>query len=140
MTEPEARRTARAMSAEEWAKFIGPPRWRADRVEGRTLFVASNCGGEPYAEDVELDAHATAAKCLHGQLFGFTHEDVRRHREEARVLRRELGQRALDSQLRAPSTSFEDAFGTADRRIRERIRWYESMAERLAALLPPEEP
>ena len=70
-----------AMAAEEWREFLRPSdRWPSERVEGRTLIVASDCGGEPCAEDVELDAHEVAAMCLHGQPFGFTREDVRRLR------------------------------------------------------------
>ncbi len=127
-----------ALSAEEWAEFLDKSRWHGDRVEGRTLFVASDCGGEPYAEDVELDAHETAAKCLHGQPFGFTHEDVRRHREQAALLR--------DMEIEVESQGDQQTDGENAEFIRQQherwIReaaWHESMAERLAALLPPEE-
>lgn len=59
----------------------------------------------------ELSAHAAAATRLYGQPFGFTREDVVAIREHAR---------AIDS--------FED----------DAITWWNGLADRIEALLPPE--
>lgn len=67
--------------AEKIEPVLSPHGW-AELDDGivflrdETLFARSDCGGFPYAEDVELDRHSTAALCLHGQPFGFTWEDV----------------------------------------------------------------
>jgi hypothetical protein len=110
-----------ALTPEEWKE------WRrgrvSDRIEGRTFFVASDCGGEPYAEEVELDAHETAAKCLYGQPFGFTREDVLRLRAHAKW---------YDEQTQGVVYACP---------IEDIPSWQlRDMAERIAALLPPEEP
>lgn len=68
------------------------------------------------------DLHAAAAMALHGQPFGFTWADVDRHlscadhaHSEARALR----------------------VLSADVEYDTEARWHESMAARIAALLPP---
>lgn len=114
-----------ALTAEAWAAFLDPKRIHGDRVEGRTLFVGSDCCGEPYAEDVELDAHEVSAKCLHGQEFGFTWEDVRSLRTIQRGHERE-------------ASNCGDAFMSAKPAFLAVAAWAESLADRIEALLPPE--
>ena len=126
-----------ALTKEEWAEWLRPDRRHGDRIEGRTLYVCSDCGGEPYAEDVEMDAHKTAAKCLYGQPFGFTHEDVRRHREQAAMFWRWVREAQERSMLQAPNPNEFGFASSLDRNI-SRAAWHESMASRIAALLPPE--
>ncbi len=73
------------------------------------VYVYSYCGGLPYAEDVEVDRHGLAALCLHGQPFGFTRSDVH-------WLRKYVN-------MEGPSHHAQ----------------FMSLADRIEALLPPEE-
>ena len=63
------------------------------------------------------DLSALAALCLHGQHFGFTQEDVVNHREAATACVA-LGQTIGPGSIH---------------------NWHASMADRIEALLPPEE-
>jgi len=65
--------------------------------------------------------HALAAFCLHKQPFGFTKLDVDRHREQAEHRRR----------LKVEDSLYANAH-------EEYATWHESMADRIEALLPPE--
>lgn len=103
-----------ALSAEEWA-------------EGRTeegitfLDVAGEVGYSRFPGPwlmVER-RHAMAATCLHGQPFGFTREDVERLRIFTSTL-----------------MSKQEAPGTGGSSI---ARGLDSLADRIEALLPPEE-
>lgn len=85
------------------------------------------------------DAYGRRACGAWALLGYFTHEDVRRHREAAAGVRRLLAARAAESQVRAPSGQHILGMYRADQELHDRIRWHESMAERIAALLPPEE-
>lgn len=53
-----------ALSAEEWAAHGTT----TARLVGGKLYTPSDCGGEPYGEDVEHDRMALAALCLHGRI------------------------------------------------------------------------
>lgn len=97
-----------ALTPEEWATF---PNW--PMAVGR---------GENPMPNYHPSPHGTAAANLYGQSYGFTHEDVRRHREDEASFGR-LAQLFPDQ----PS-------------MESRRAWHESMAERIAALLPPEAP
>ena len=59
-----------ALTEREWAGRIADAAWEQD---GK-VYVESDCGGFPYAEDVEIERHGMAALCLHGQEFGFTRD------------------------------------------------------------------
>jgi len=97
---------------------LTPAEWRSRHTQGRNRFEAwiSYDGrevvlhqGHPGAQ-TPADRHALAALCLHGQDFGFTWEDVDRVRDVARI---------MDTP--------------------EMIDWAHSVADRIAALLPPRE-
>jgi hypothetical protein len=92
-----------ALTPEEWAEILAAPRvWRSE------------------AERIAFEAgrHAQAALCLHGQPFGFTHEDVKFLRDVV-----------------APDWYAGDGGGAARQAARMQERW-ESILARIAALLP----
>lgn len=68
-------------------------------------------------------AHGAAALCLEGEPFGFTHEDVDLLEGEAT----KRGFSAMD----------DEAFGITGSVDRDKQRRLQSLAARLAALLPP---
>jgi len=105
-----------ALTAKGWEEFLVSSAWAQERVEGEVFVVASDCGGQPFAEDVELDAHETAAKCLHGQPFGFTWEDVFALRGVALLIQY-----------------------TNSGKHSEEERLIVGLSDRIAALLPPRE-
>ena len=72
---------------------------------------------------------AIAALCLHDQPFGFTREDVVRHRECAKRDREIFHVAGLSDDPEDDYVEFEAA---------HRIDWHESMVDRIEALLPPE--
>jgi hypothetical protein len=86
------------------------------------------------------DRLALAARWLH-EAGWFTHEDVRRHREAAEAARHVLSYEAERSQLQAPPSSGMAILGmqAAHNQLLDRLRWHTSMADRIAALIPPEE-
>ncbi len=100
-----------ALTAEEWAACL--PDITAQ--EG----IGAFCTGE-FVQNVER--HAFAALCLHEQPFGFTRWDVRRHREQAGYRRRLM----VEDPLYANAHE-------------EYADWHDSMADRIEALIPPEE-
>lgn len=77
------------------------------------------------------DIHALAALCLHGQPFGFTREDVVRHRNVAESIRMSL-------ELQGPAATWDFPREEIDSKARH-AAWHDSMADRIEALLPPEE-
>ena len=101
-----------ALTPSEWADYLGAR------------------GALPWDEDFRIHVgqeHATAAKLLHGQSFGFTWEDVDAIRVAADVLDAEHGfdheHEPIDHGLRYPMALLADA-----------------AADVIAALLPPREP
>lgn len=68
-----------AMSAEEWATV--PPVITHASASGGVVFVGERHKGKSGAPGIVVnpatERHALAALALHGQPFGFTHEDVR---------------------------------------------------------------
>ena len=99
--------------ARRGAALDGSPRLD---IEAKASPIGSGVLGDP------RDLHATAAFCLDGQPFGFTRKDVERHREQAEHRRR---------------LAVEDADWA--RAHHEYADWHDSMANRIAAMLPPEE-
>lgn len=132
-----------ALTAEEWQ--------RKEVNEGKHRW-----GGNVYADEDTIDfddgidpqhgagfrerRHAVAALALWEQTYGFTWDDVDRHevlakRAETRwLLRRDRAMRDGGFLFRSPEALRESDEIDAER------RWHESMAARIAALLPPREP
>lgn len=101
-----------ALTAEEWARGPGVFGW-----DDGSVFIAHR-DEQPSVER----PHAVAAVLLHGQPFGFTREDVRMLRECAKQ-QRDI---ELDSEAIAYAGSLE--YGAE----------LDALADRIAALLPPE--
>lgn len=80
--------------------------------------------------------HGLAALCLHDQPVGFTREDVTRHRAMASCVRDLL---LTNSEPPSDSITGVVQWARATEHGEERIDWHESMADRIEALLPPEE-
>lgn len=76
-----------ALTPEEWRGVCVEGECRADGVWALTSRWTPVPNGPPFEDDegndlrVEPNYHALAALALHGQPFGFRHEDVRRLRE-----------------------------------------------------------
>ncbi len=109
-----------ALSAEEWAAEC----YVDFREVGDQRCESSCCGCDLGPR------HAMAARCLDGQDYGFTWEDVRHNREQAAMMRDTLEQ-------------WGDVAAAGDgvvvvARQQELIAWHESMADRIEALLRPE--
>ena len=105
-----------ALTAEEWAKVREPlvVEWAQDLPPKRL--------------DQEF-RHGLAARCLHEQEFGFTREDVDRHRATL-----------PDTMPKHPSHHETIlAYNTLVEWINSRVAWRNSMADRLEVLLPPEQ-
>ena len=122
-----------ALTPEEWTnKYLN--RYDVDSVEGTfpdgsksergwtvsdtmgQIFIGVSERGPPCMIGlVSTVHHPLAAFCLHGQPFGFTREDAACHRGYASALRKEGG----------PTSAIES--------------WHASMADRIEALLPPDE-
>lgn len=85
----------------------------------------------PYIADMPPGGimHKVGAACLHKQPFGFTREDVARHRDKAVGLQASLSLHRLGP---VPG-------GNGVAVIEAERDWHESMADRIEALLPPEE-
>lgn len=134
MTEP-------ALTAKEWANEGNVSRdgsWAY--LPSGVLGVVVGHDGRPGLGLGEEIHHALAALCLHDQPFGFTHEDVRQHREQAKGVRGVLRALLAESSVRDVSIGRHlFAAQSQQAELLDRIRWHESMADRIAALLPPEE-
>ncbi|MGE0161357.1 MAG: hypothetical protein AB7T31_18325 [Gemmatimonadales bacterium] len=105
-----------ALTPEEWAPVLRNDLHRVElaREIMRCTLANERC---PVPAEGEV-THALAALCLHGQPFGFTREDVRLLRQSARD---------------------ERAGVTADNRPHPDVATaYDSLADRIEALLPPE--
>jgi len=90
--------------------------------------------GRRYFEILQANpqrCHADAAMCLYGQPFGFTREDVRRHRNSAILLQEQLDRQGSKPTWDFPFDEIESA--------KFQMIWHISMANRIEALLPPEE-
>ncbi len=101
-----------ALTSEEWARGFDD--------EGSPVFILPEHNGESEI-DITIragDRKRFAAACLHEQLFGFTREDVENHRGRS-------------AHLHVTGIDCEDKLRMAD--------WHDSMADRIEALLPPEE-
>lgn len=109
-----------ALAPQEWEEVIAGDPKQDDEWENA------------WAE--QMDRHAAGARALYRQPYGVTHEDVRRHRHEAEVLRRT----PTAAPLEGPTPAAKEIRKLADDMRDELVAWHESMAERLAALLPPE--
>lgn len=129
-----------ALTPEEWAEFLSP----------------ANKEWAPLAYHMR-GSHAAAATNLYGQPFGFTHEDVRKLRaiggqiltEEALLAPCTCGQVRMKHGGRVPP---EEGFGYGYHYAecnRSRVvhalpfttvEWAAKLADRIAALLPPEVP
>jgi len=110
-----------ALTKEEWASFPNWPGARAGEVHELPLYYPTK--------------HGIAAANLYGQPFGFTHEDVRRHREQAKDARQVYIAWTDRFQRWKPQEGEEEACQATN----DLVAWHESMADRLAALLPEEE-
>lgn len=130
MTDP----TQNALTPDEWNAW----QERGELIRHLNYFAACEPPGSGVLLDGPMagrDAHAAAALCLYQQPFGFTHEDVKLLRDTAALYR---------------STTLEPKPGASDEDERARllaehfVRYlaepYESLAARIAALLPPESP
>lgn len=129
MTEPSI---PPALSKEEWATQAV----RGGEFEirdGAVVFYAL----DPYYSRRVESRHALAALCLHEQPFGFTAKDVAGLRYQALL-------------CRADAARWRD--NREDRLVTEAMRhglaaqydgasvWYENLADRISALLPPDHP
>lgn len=108
-----------ALTKKEWAEALGgkvgadPPGY----LMGTERITDERC-------------HAMAACCLHGQEYGFTREDVKRHRNRAAYYRNWY-------QVAQPA-GWDCTQEEMDLR-KAHGEWHDSMADRIEALLPPEE-
>ena len=93
-----------ALTAEEWASDT-PIDDNTQTIVGGRLYFAGRLIHD-------MDRHALAALCLHGQTYGFTREDVELLRESDRI-----------HQVNSPP---------------EERGPYADLADRIEALLPPE--
>lgn len=122
-----------ALTPEEWA--WGDVSWHSAEDGWPTSYSATLKDG-----GVELDdechriptegRHALAALCLVGQPFGFTRADVVRLRSSARMLRESLALQGSVGTWDFPQDEIASK--------RRHVEWYESLADRIEALLPPE--
>ena len=90
--------------------------------EWAEFLAPENSEWAPLVYGENMSDHSAAAVALHEQPFGFTRSDAFNHRTEASALRR----RAESDKVARLAM-----LGVAD--------WHESMADRIEALLPPEE-
>lgn len=129
-----------AMTPEEWQAMVvkrGEYAYAAITSEG--LMIVSAAGGPAYHDTAAVLPevyHSVAALCLHGQPFGFTWEDARKHYVEGVRAEGERHAMMMMTQVRAP----DDGFLARLRAVEDRMKWHKSMADRIAALLPPEVP
>jgi hypothetical protein len=136
-----------ALSPEEWRGLTvkeGPDWWDGE-VSADEEYLSFESPTDPqHGTSFKVRRHAIGALALHGQPFGFTWDDVERHRAAAEragsrwLLRRDRALREQGSGNEAGFYSSPEAIVEADA-IDEERRWHESMAERIAALLPPME-
>jgi len=99
-----------ALTAEEWEQIPQDTRAEGDRFW-------ENAWGE------QCERYETAARALYGQPFGFTREDVQLVRQKAREMYR-------SSELDGTKTGRAVYWGLA--------RKWDSLADRIEALLPPD--
>lgn len=102
-----------ALSPEEWENGNQVPVGKDGRMCGNYIW--------------DNRKHATAARCLLGQDFGFTREDVKLIRYACGIFNRKM-KRSLD--LDMPNQADVD---------KQTIESYRLLADKLEALLPPEE-
>lgn len=136
-----------ALTAEEWGRAWDvllchlSDNFRNDRehmwlalYEDGTFALGNRAGDGFFSvENISVESrHRMAALALYGQPFGFTHEDVRDLRKQADAL--ELSY-ALAAAFVPPSDHQRDT--PAVSAMADRFR---ALADRIAALLPPEAP
>ena len=111
---------APALTPEQWAALAVRDEDGASalRLEGTALYVDEQ-GYNPWGGG---HRHALAALALHGQPFGFTWEDHDRHQ---RMSLRARGRRLVTGIEEEREALWAEA------------AWHDSMAARIAALLPP---
>ena len=114
-----------ALTAEEW--------WEIKRRD--------ESGHPPFeAFMAESGVHGKIAWMLHDQPYGFTREDVKRHRAGASHYRAEIKIHTFNfEQLDFTSPSHISAHDLYIETYGELRDWHESMADRIEALLPPED-
>lgn len=103
-----------ALTAEEWAELFGPTVADHSRQKNRLDEMASWA-----SDETSYGRHGTAAICLYGQPFGFTHADVE-------LLHR--GSSAIVSLASEGYGDQQEANAASDR--------MDDLADRIAALLP----
>ena len=123
-----------ALTAEEWrtaeVRREGKGTYEVDVLalspDGRSLRLASEADGELVVVP-ESERHAVAALALHGQPFGFTHQDVEDETDVADY---------CDAMARQNEDAGQTAAAATFRALgrRHRVR-----AAKIAALLPPKE-
>jgi hypothetical protein len=111
-----------ALTAEEWLGVFP-----TESVDITGLVKAMRTTDLPAYRVMPEHRHGVAARCLYGQPFGFTWDDVSRHRDYADRLAGPHGAAFL------PPGSITEA-------VHQFAEWHRSMADRIAALLPPEAP
>ncbi len=120
-----------ALSPEEWAAFA--KKGHCDRLDYFDAPILA--GGSSWVIDGYYDEqqrHALAALCLYQQPFGFTAEDVSLLRNTAAIFRKS----AIESAAGAVAPD-DEAAALAQAFIRSLGEPYESLASRIASLLPP---
>lgn len=116
---------------------LTPDEWRVVQFSRGVLLPLSFADGY---RDVDLEAidansrHRIAALCLYGQPFGFTREDVEELRQMAEVFRAVT----VSPPPRFDTGTATTAAQVGDFLLRRRVVVFDSLADRIAALLPPE--
>lgn len=104
-----------ALTKEEWAPRVDPDIYAGQVIEAGDV-ARRDDGTIILGNDLPITRpHATAALCLYGQPFGFTHEELGAMRDEYKAL-------------------------WAGNDDHPRARLLHSTIEKIAALLPPEAP
>ena len=102
-----------ALTAAEWRAQLGDPEVDPHSPSlGKRLMWATHHVDRSH--ELTLTPYGLAALCLHGQPNGFTREDAENHRSCAGFLSKAAAYRVL-------------------------AEWHHSMADRIEALLPPED-
>lgn len=132
-----------ALTPAEWTTTTGSEAWGgSDMLNGVALIEAGiiqrwASGAITCNNEYEIKRpHAAAALCLYGQPFGFTREDVELLRRAAIGLQQLLADTPLLLDGATTRTAVT-AIAHSNAEIRDRLERYTSLADRIAALLPP---